>query len=873
MRNSIAHPTLWLLGAAMLSACGPAGVLSGKVTVEGGTAGGIAVIIYGPQSAATVTGDDGAFSVGSLPDGKYVVRATVRGSDVEEVSVTTTLTQGKASPEPILAFRASTAKVSGRVVMADGSGPENLTVTAVGPETRGARTAPDGSFSFENLKTGAYLISVEAKDTLEGRVAVGVNASGPVDAGELRLTPIGRLTGIVTYNTMPVANAPVVVTGTRAATVTDAMGRFSLLDVPTGSQAVLVRVGTAPFFRSATAMVMVARGTNPDVTMALTDDAPRTGTVSGVVTFHGPRTPRDITVTALGSGVSTTPQLNGTYSLTLPVGVWDVMATAPQHPPRLLGRVTVLDGQVQSLPGAEVSWYRPIWRSSSNITAPNSVTFGALNDTVPWTLVSFTDSVPRLALVNSTTFDFRILAVGSTSGHRISRNGKYAGWFVPGTSTVFIYEIATAALSVFTAQQPPPIVVSTNQIEFSSDESALFIRRTATDPTPNPTIVNLTRIKFATASNVEVFPPSGSGAIFSTNVDRWFVRDGANDVRLVTPTIDVAQVFTQVSLFSATPTAWALTNCGATCQLMVQSPTSIAAAVRDSSVNPLPGGVTNFTDLGGNFDNRGDYPCFTSAGNAFCVRSTDGNHFALTAVPISFKLNEAGDRVIWMFPSGANRAVREEAMPPTGSTNLGSNLVGWLTGWISPTRAYAYELSGGPRTLHLVKTTGTTTTTTSDPDVGSQTVIARPPLLVVPQSTTSRWRAYIGDGPARLVDVPTNLPVLNTAVRGLGTGMITKYAGVSFDTVSTWIIDENMATVRQNYVGAGLFAGRSGAVEFMEPSRPGGGRSLFVFNTGVLLEYQENNVSLSTAIGQPGVLAYLGIGDDQRTIYAAGFLP
>lgn len=871
MRNSI---SLWLLSAAMLSACGPAGVLSGKVTVEGGTPGGIAVIIYGPQSAATVTGDDGAFTIGSLPDGKYVVRATVRGTDVEEVSVTTTITQGKAAPEPILAFRASTSKVSGRVVMADGSGPENLTVTAVGPETRGARTAPDGTFSFDNLKTGAYLISVEAKDTLEGRVGIGVNASGPVDTGEFRLTPVGRISGTVSYNAMPVANAPVQVTGTNATAVTDAMGRFNLLDVPTGNQAVLVRVGTAPFFRSATAMVMVARGANPDLPMSLTDDPPRTGTVTGVVTFHGPRNPRDITVTAQGSGVTTTPQLNGAYSLTLPVGVWDVVATAPQHAPRQLGRVTVNEGQTQSLPGAEVSWYRPIWRSTSNITAPSAVTAsGTLNDTVAWSLVSFSDGAQRLALANSTTFDFRILAVGTTAGHRISKNGKYAGWYVPGTSTVFVYEIGTAALSVFAAQQPPPVVVNTNQIEFSSDESALFIRRTAIDPTPNPTITTLTRIKFATASNVEVFPPSGSATqILLTNVDRWFVRDSANDVRLVTPSVDVAQVFTQVSTFSATPTAWALTNCGASCQLMVQSPTSIAAAVRDNSINPVPGGVTNFSP---GFDNRGDYPCFTSGPNAFCVRSTDGNHIALAAVPLAFKLNEAGDRVIWTLQSGANRAVREEAMPPTGSTNLGSNLAGWNIGWISPTRAYAYEAGAtAPRTLHLVKTTGTTTTTTSDADVGSQTVVPAPPLLVVPQSTTSRWRAYVGDGPVRLVDVPTNLPVQSVAVRQLGTsGMITKYASVSFDTVSSWIIDENMATVRQSYIGVGGFGGRSGAVEFMDVRRVGFSQVLYVFNTGVLLEYEENSVTLSSPVGAAGVLGYIGLGEDQRTIFAAGFQP
>src|SRR5688572_3212721 len=126
--------SIGLLGAMLLSACGPAGVISGKVTVEGGNAGGIAVIIYGPESAATVTNMDGTFSVTKLPDGVYVVRATVRDADVEEVSVSTTVTNGSASPEPVLAFRASTGKVTGRVTMSDGSSPIDLTVTATGVE-------------------------------------------------------------------------------------------------------------------------------------------------------------------------------------------------------------------------------------------------------------------------------------------------------------------------------------------------------------------------------------------------------------------------------------------------------------------------------------------------------------------------------------------------------------------------------------------------------------------------------------------------------------------------------------------------------------------------------------------------------------------
>ncbi len=866
MRNSI-----WLLGAVLLTACGPAGVLSGKVTVEGGSAGGIAVIVYGPQSGATVTGDDGAFSIGSLPDGKYVVRATLRGADVEELNATTTITNGTASPEPILAFRASTAKVTGRVVMADGSGAEEITVTATGPETRGVRTTAGGAFAFEGLKTGAYVISVEGKDTREGRVAVGVNASGAIDAGELRLTPVGRIGGLVTFNAMPVAGAPVIITGTNTSSVTDAMGRYQLVDVPTGMQGVLVRVGTAPFFRSATAMVSVVRGANPDVDLTLTDDAPRTGTVAGVVTFHGPRSPRDITVSAPGTGITATPQVNGAYTMALPVGVWDVVANAPQHPPLLLGRVTVIEGGTQSLPGAEVSWYRPIWRSTPTINQPQLVTSSAaLNDNVPWSLVQFNDTFNRLALVNSTTYDFRILAVGTTQGHRISKNGKYAAWYV--NQTAFVYEIGTATLQTFTTLVSPVNPVA--RIEFSSDESAIFIQRT--------TPANLTRIKFATANMPETFPTTGAAvAIQLSSVDRWFVRDTSNSVRLVTPTIDVPNVFTNVSAMATIPTAYALTNCGATCELWVLGPTSTSVALRVMAVNPAPTSLYNFSDIG--MDNRGDYPCFSiynglTFTSSFCVNSMTAAHIPLTAHPsINFRLNEAGDRVVWSFNVGATYFAREEPMPPTvTTTNLASGPQAWSVGWISPTRAYAFDNnSGSPRTLHLIKAGMVTT----DSDITGSMVNAliRPPLIIFPQLSSSGWRAYLGDGAVRTIPVATGIPLLNYSVRTLGSGpnAVTRYAAVSFDQTSAYIIDETAGAVRSTTAGqAGGQGLRSGSVEWFEMARFGGGRAYYVYSTNAILENNEQSVTQTNLpIGAPGVASYLGLSEDQRTIVAAGFLP
>lgn len=853
---------------AALTACGPAGVISGQVTVEGGSPGGIAVIIYGPESAATVTDMEGNFSVSKLPDGIYVVRATLRGADVEELSVSTTVTNGTASPSPVLAFRSSTARVTGRVVLADGSSALDLTVTATGPEIRGARTAADGSFTFENLKTGAYVVSVEGPDTKEGRVAIGVNASGTANPIELRLTPVGRFGGTVVYNAMPVANAPVVVTGTNTSSVTDAMGRFTLVDVPTGNQAVTVRVGTAPFFRSATAMVTVTRGLNPDVPITLSDDAPRTGTVTGTVTFRGPRSPRDITVNVPGSGVTATPQANGAYSLALPVGVWDVIANAPQHPPKHLGRVTVVEGQTQALPGAEVTWWRPVWASSSNLNSGPTTVATGLNDNVPWSLVVFTDTASRLALINSTTYDFRILASGTALGPRISKAGKYAGWFVNSgaSATVFVYEIATATLTTIPLLNPNTQPQAVNRIEFSSDESAIFIVRTGTSA--------LTRVKFSAITNPETFPPGGAAAtqITFTSVDRWFVRDSSNAVRLVTPSIDVASVFTNVSTFSATPTAWAFTNCAINCDLYVLGPTSTSPALRDSSIAIPVGTYANFGGFA--FDNRGDYPCFSNGSNAFCVRASDASHIPLAAHPRSFRLNEAGDRVIWTLPSGANSALREETMPPQlGTTNRASNSVGWATGWLSPTRAYALEASGANRSLHLFQAG----MQTSETDVGSQGATIAPPLIVFPQQSTSQWRAYLGDGAVRQLPVATNISVTGASVRPLSAGMsgLTRYAAVSFDLINSYVIDESAGgAVRTTASGSAGFSGlRSGATEYFEIQRAGGSLAFYVFNTNVLLEYSQPDVNITAAVGAPGVQAWVGLDEDRRTIHLGGFQP
>jgi len=811
------------------------GRIVGRVTVEGGSAAGVTVFVHGPQSSVAVTMADGSFESAELPDGRYVVRAVVRGAEVEEQTASTRLTAGRLESEPVLAFRfPATSTVTGRVTFADGSDASNLAVTLVGREVRAARTGAMGAFSFAGVPAGAAVVSVEAQDTREGRVSLGVAVSGAmVDVGELALTPVARVGGTVTFNSAPVSGAEVFVAGTGLAALTNAMGRFELGQVPVGDVTLVARA-TGPS-RSGSATQRLLRGGNMDVALTLTEER-RVGTVAGVVGFSGPQSPTLISISAPGTTATSAVAANGAWSLTLPVGEWEVVATAPFHPRQVLGRVAVLESQTTRLPAAVLSFFEPLWDSGATLSALSSVTSAPQ---APWFVLSAQDALQsRAVLFNPRTRDVRVLAVGTPALTRVSTTGRYVAFVL--SSQVMTYEVATGQLRAWAN--------STNltNLTFSSDESVLFLGRTNA----------LERLTLATGVLAR-FPQTGDAVEVRTHTpDRWLVREPSGDVQLVEPTTVTPQLFTNVSAMFATPTPLALVNCAISCALQVVAPTARVA-------NPVAGSwPTNSTV----FASPGDFPLVLnqSTGQYFIVRAADGTGYPLAPNTTGYTFNSTGTRLAYTSNILGVISLREESLPPTPTTTpVAQSSAGFTFSYATPTRLLAWD----PARRVVDVRSGVATI---DASVAAVPATARlsGASIAWPSSLTMKWKAIVGDRAAVDLDVPATVSALSGGARALGP--VTDFAAFSFDTATSWVVDGRQGTARRNSLGRVASFGREGMTEMGFLIRSGS-VALLVFDTDQVLEHQDPRFAglgfqtFATA----DMTLWLATDDDRRVVSAA----
>jgi len=158
---------------------------------------------------------------------------------------------------------ASTGVITGQALFTSGTDHGGITITleetdglrsasflnanhgiAMGARSVGARTftattqtATDGSFTFNNIPEGRYILYASSRDSLEQAVAIGVTvAAGEVlDLETLRLTPVGSMSGQITVDNTGAWGFLVSVAGTSFMAVTDVNGIFTISGIPAGN--------------------------------------------------------------------------------------------------------------------------------------------------------------------------------------------------------------------------------------------------------------------------------------------------------------------------------------------------------------------------------------------------------------------------------------------------------------------------------------------------------------------------------------------------------------------------------------------------------------------------------------------------------------
>ena len=193
---------------------------------------------------------------------------------------TTTTQTPTPTPTP------TTGSITGSAVFTDGTEHGGILITleatdglrsasivranrglAAGAQSLGARsfvasthTAADGSFRLDDVPAGSYVLYASSQDTLEQAVRVGVivTADEVSNAGTLRLTPVGSISGqiLVDDSTAGAMGFIVGVAGTSFMAITDTNGMFTISGVPTGNHFVIIIRGnfTALFAPTAQAV-------------------------------------------------------------------------------------------------------------------------------------------------------------------------------------------------------------------------------------------------------------------------------------------------------------------------------------------------------------------------------------------------------------------------------------------------------------------------------------------------------------------------------------------------------------------------------------------------------------------------------------------
>ena len=307
-------------------------VLSGRVTLNATS--------YPPTDRIVdITPETGGvITFNNLSEGDYAVSASnsgISGRNSASVVLNSTV-------EATIQLQPS-GTIEGRVLMPDGLvgvGLADVTLFANGRPV-GVAVSSDaegdvGRYSFPGVPAGEFsLLAFDNRSGRFGRASGSVTTQGQTTTVDIKLIPIGAVTGRVTQNGTPVQLATVTISANgvnklRLTTTTGTDGRYRFTGIPAGSFTVNAR---GPGGLSGTTSGSLTGTTEPladtiaDIT--LTSSVTVTGTVfkaGGAGTLAGAR----ITLIRGGSTFNTLTNENGLYRVDfVPLGEISVKAEAP----------------------------------------------------------------------------------------------------------------------------------------------------------------------------------------------------------------------------------------------------------------------------------------------------------------------------------------------------------------------------------------------------------------------------------------------------------------------------------------------------------------------------------------------------------------
>jgi len=212
----------------------------------------------GNAYVCTVAGDAGTFTIAPVIAGKYTVNVTANACEITNGSQEVTVVTGEAASLADITIANQSGNATGKVVDEAGTALADVTVTlsVEDGETIVATTAADGTYKFEDVKTGTYAISFAkrgyaAKEGTVATVEIKLNETAAVaDATLEKVT--GDVAGVLkNVEGEPVSGAVVTYylvedSTVKYTTTTDENGAYKIEGLVEGSYMAIATTITNP---------------------------------------------------------------------------------------------------------------------------------------------------------------------------------------------------------------------------------------------------------------------------------------------------------------------------------------------------------------------------------------------------------------------------------------------------------------------------------------------------------------------------------------------------------------------------------------------------------------------------------------------------